>query len=100
MICGVSNEIMDRLLALFTSYSEVKRVIIFGSRARGDYKHNSDIDVAIFAEGGISGELYANIDEAVGIYKVDIIDMCTLDNEKLIRNVAEQGIEIYNSCKV
>lgn len=98
MICGLSNDIITRLLTLFNSYSEVKRVLIFGSRARGDYKYNSDIDVAIFSEGGVSGELCADIDDAVGIYKVDIIDMYTLDNEKLIKNVAEQGIEIYNVC--
>lgn len=37
------------LLPLFRSFSDVHRVILFGSRARGDDQERSDIDLAVDA---------------------------------------------------
>lgn len=94
---GISDTIIDRLREVFAKYPEVERVVIFGSRARGDNKCNSDIDIAIFAEGGISGALYADIDEAVGIYKVDVVDISVLNNNRLRKNIDGQGVEMYSA---
>jgi len=43
-----SNCVAD-LLPLFQDFSEVYRVILFGSRARGDHQERSDIDLAVDA---------------------------------------------------
>jgi len=72
-----------------------KAVIIYGSRARGDFKSTSDIDIAIFGEGDLSPELYFEVEEAVGIYKVDIVEVNRLHNEKLFENILKDSIEIY-----
>lgn len=95
MLCGVSDAVIVQLQDVFARHVQVKRVVLFGSRARGDNKHSSDIDIAVFSDSGVSGELYADIDEAVGIYKVDIIDMANVNNDKLIRNIDKEGVEIY-----
>ena len=52
-----------------------KKIILFGSRARGDYKKNSDIDIAVevnlnFRE---KRKLKEKIDFISGIYSVDLI---------------------------
>jgi predicted nucleotidyltransferase len=53
----------------------IKNIILFGSRARGDYKKNSDIDIAI--SGNFSyrekRKLKEIVDEIAGIYSVDLI---------------------------
>ena len=45
---GLSNEIIGKINNITNKYS--KTFVLFGSRARGDYKKNSDIDIAIIEE--------------------------------------------------
>ena len=95
MTMGLSDELIDNLYQVLQSYPEVKQAVIFGSRARGDYRYNSDIDLAVYALGNPSAALYLDLDEAVGIYKLDFIDMTSLTNTKLRQHIEEEGIQIY-----
>jgi predicted nucleotidyltransferase len=95
MMFGLKDEIIEGIRNVFIRYPEVKRAVIFGSRARGDYKYNSDIDLAVYCEGNIPSELWLDLDEASGIYKIDVVDMTSLSNEKLRQQIEEQGVEIY-----
>ncbi|MFA6180087.1 MAG: DEAD/DEAH box helicase family protein, partial [Candidatus Methylopumilus sp.] len=47
---GLSTSLTAKLAAVFDSTPNLDKVWIFGSRARGDYRQNSDIDLAIDAE--------------------------------------------------
>ena len=44
---GVSEETYSKIKKIIDKYPEAK-FKLFGSRARGDYKKNSDIDIAIY----------------------------------------------------
>jgi predicted nucleotidyltransferase len=50
----VLAEAKRRLEALYGA--RVKRIVLFGSRARGDHKRNSDYDIAVFLRGEKSDE--------------------------------------------
>ena len=52
---GIRKEVIEEIKNLARKY-QVKRVILFGSRARGDYKRTSDIDIAV--SGGIIPKNY------------------------------------------
>ncbi len=55
------------------------RVFLFGSRARGDARRTSDIDVAILPEGPIPDGLLARIrdelEESLVPFAVDLVDL-------------------------
>lgn len=95
MMFGLKDDIIEEIRGVFIRYPRIKRAVIFGSRARGDYKYNSDIDLAVYCEGNIPSGLWLDLDEAVGIYKIDVVDMTSLSNEKLRQQIEEQGVEIY-----
>ena len=42
---GIRNEVLEEIIKVISKYKEVKSAKIYGSRARGDYKDNSDIDI-------------------------------------------------------
>jgi predicted nucleotidyltransferase len=44
---GLTNADIEIITTIFQSHSEIKRVIIFGSRAMGNYKPGSDVDLAL-----------------------------------------------------
>lgn len=93
---GLKDSIVEILTSAIAGYPTVKRVVVFGSRARGDNKYNSDIDIAVYTEVGMPSGLRAALDKAAGIYKIDVVDMVNLKNESLRIRIEEEGIEIYN----
>jgi len=92
---GLPDQILQAIINELGRHKVIKRAILFGSRARGDYKHNSDIDLAIYCEGEFPPGLYADLDEAAGIYKIDIIEMHGITNKELLQNIEREGIAIF-----
>ena len=93
---GLKEEIINNIVNQLAKHENIKKALVFGSRARGDYRYNSDIDIAVFADGEVSACVYLDLDEAAGIYKINVVEMGTIQNEKLRENIKDQGIEIYS----
>ena len=91
---GISDGAFEELKKNFEDYF-IEKKLIFGSRARGDYKYNSDIDIAIFGE--ISRRefirLYGDLMESDCIYKIDLVHFEKVNNDELKRNILNEGIE-------
>lgn len=92
---GLPECILQAIINKLQKRENVIRALIFGSRARGDYKYNSDIDLAVYCEGKLPAGLWLDLDEAAGIYKIDVIDMNSSLDEKLRQRIEEQGVEVY-----
>lgn len=73
-----------------------EKVILFGSRARGDYKKNSDIDIAVDLKLPFREErkLKEKIEELSGIYSVDLIFFPKI-NENLKKHILKEGVVLY-----
>jgi predicted nucleotidyltransferase len=72
-----------------------KAIYLFGSRARGDNLKNSDIDIAVdlklsFRE---KRKLKERVDEAAGLYSVDLIFFDEM-SEEFKRKVLKEGIKL------
>ena len=46
---GIKQNVLQEIIRL-AKENDVKKLILFGSRARGDYKERSDIDLAFYGE--------------------------------------------------
>jgi len=47
---GLKEEIIKKINGVFEKYPAVDKVIIYGSRAKGNYKRGSDIDLTLFGD--------------------------------------------------
>lgn len=73
---------------------EVKKVILFGSRARGDNKERSDIDLAI--EGGKTALFAVEAEEKIRtLLMFDIVDLGGFVQEELRKSIETEGELIY-----
>ena len=72
----------------------IAKVILFGSRARGDHRANSDIDLAIAGER-IPLRINTRLRDAAGLYSLDIVHLSDLDNPELLEEIDNEGITIY-----
>lgn len=96
---GLEEKVIDQIVDIIKEYDEVEKVKIFGSRARGDYKNQSDIDIALYGEkltNSINTNIFYDIDKLYLPYKIDLINFNTLKNEEALReNIEREGIIIY-----
>ena len=72
----------------------INRVLLFGSRARGDFKRTSDIDLA--AEGGDFDRFALDVEEETStLLKYDIVDLNRAMQEELREAILREGIVIF-----
>ena len=90
------NKIIELLTRQISGFSEVKKLILYGSRARGDHKFNSDIDLAV--KGDIDEENWTlirhMIDAAPTLLKIDIVRPGKVDGA-LRKNIEREGKTLY-----
>ena len=90
---GIKEKVVDEIKNLACKY-DVEKVILFGSRARGDYKDRSDIDLA--ATGGKVDMFSLAVDEETStLLKYDVVNMGASVQEELLQSIEEEGIIIY-----
>lgn len=79
-------------------YPDVEEVVIYGSRAMGNYKPGSDVDLAL--KGNLKPETSINVavelNERLPLpYKFDVTAYSTLSNKPLIEHIDRYGKTFY-----
>ena len=99
-IFGISPKSYALLIEALSN-SEIDKAIIFGSRAMGNEKVGSDIDIAVLGDKltvELLNKLKIQINEHCNIpYFVDIIDYKTISNLQLKEHIDEVGKIIFQS---
>lgn len=73
---------------------QLDRVILFGSRARGDNHERSDIDLAI--QGGDTVAFAASADEDIPtLLMFDVVDLDKPMQSELLEEIRKDGVVIY-----
>ena len=75
----------------------IARVVLFGSRARGDNRPQSDIDIAV-AGGDTDGFASAVKDTTKTLLTFDIVQLDKLKNSELKDIISEEGVLIYEKA--
>lgn len=90
---GIKEQVLDEIKALAKKY-EIESVILFGSRARGDYKRTSDIDLAV--SGGDVARFVLDVEEETAtLLKYDIVDLDSEMQDELRESIRKEGKILY-----
>ena len=90
---GIKAEVIEEIRKLAKKY-DVTKVILFGSRARGDFKRTSDIDIAV--TGGDFMRFALDVDEETStLLKYDIVDLDSDMQDELRESIREEGRILY-----
>ena len=90
---GLSENIVEAI-GETARKNHIKKVCLFGSRARGDYDEKSDIDLAAY--GGWISRFRLDIEEQVPtLLMFDIVDMERSSSAELRNIVEREGIVLY-----
>lgn len=84
---------------IFEKYPQIKKVIVYGSRAKGNIREGSDIDLTIVEEKEIPAsvllKLVNDFDDSLLPIKVDISIFSKLTNQDLIDHIKRVGQFFY-----
>ena len=95
---NVEKRIVDEIVDIASKYKYINKVILFGSRARGDNSSKSDIDLAIYSDNFIV-EFIEDIEMNTNtLLEFDFSDMNMVSDEFFIEQIKKEGIVIYEKC--
>ena len=97
-IPGVQEDFTAQLIEILSTESNVDEIILYGSRAKGNYKKGSDIDLTVKGEGlTLDWQLAAEtkLDDLLLPYKIDLSIYNHIDNNDLINHIERIGKVIY-----
>lgn len=88
----------DFLLAAFGQFPEIEQVLIFGSRAKGNTRAGSDIDLAVKSAVVMDmtiTQLRAMLNDLPLPFFFDIVDCKTIQNKNLAEHINRVGQIVY-----
>ncbi len=92
-ILGVSEKLEQEIIELAVKY-QIEKVVVFGSRARGDYHRTSDIDLAVL--GGNVSAFTVDVDELTRtLLAYDIVDLNGTIQKELLESIEKEGVIVY-----
>lgn len=90
---GIRDRVLKEIWELAQQY-KIHKVILFGSRARGDYHKTSDIDLAV--SGGDIISFTIDVDEETyTLLKFDVVNLDGPVQQELRESIEKEGITIY-----
>lgn len=89
-------EQLYKSISLIGEKYAAEKIVLFGSRARGDNHDRSDIDLAVY---GMPEEnrasFWCEIEELPTLLKFDIVHINSITDNALVENIERDGVSIY-----
>jgi uncharacterized protein len=96
---GLKEAVIKRICGVLVRYPQVDKAILYGSRAKGDHKHGSDIDLTLMGDEGLSQQtLYKimnELDDLLLPYTIDLSIFRDISDRDVIEHIRRVGIAFY-----
>lgn len=90
---GIDLKVIKEIRELAQRYG-IQKILLFGSRARGDFNRTSDIDLAV--AGGDYLRFALDVDEETStLLMYDIVNLDGAVSEELRQSIQQEGIVVY-----
>lgn len=97
---GISQSDMEYIVSTIKDFDEIEQAILFGSRAKGNFKTGSDIDIAIVGDQVTFTTvacLHSRLeDEGPLPYFIDIVDYQHTTHQELKDHIDRVGVVIFD----
>ena len=99
MSFGLSNDIITRIHSVFRKYPEIENATLYGSRAKGNYKPYSDIDLTFEGKNrslNLIHRIAVDLDDLLLPYFFDLSIKEKITNPDLLDHIKRVGMEFYS----
>ncbi len=95
---GLKETVIQKIQHVFTAFPEVEEVVLYGSRAKGNYRPGSDIDLTLKGDNinlPILNNISSQLDDLLLPYTFDLSTYRSIDNLALIDHISRVGVSFY-----
>lgn len=95
---GLSDQTLATIRGILADNPAVKKAILYGSRAKGNYRKGSDIDLTLIGDAldhRLLAEIAGRLDESSIPYHVDLSLKDHIDNPNLLAHIDRVGVVFY-----
>jgi len=96
---GLKKEYIKIIQNTLINYPEISEAKIFGSRAKGNYKNGSDVDIVLIGKK-VNDEIVQKISQYLNQetempYFFDVLNFNSINNNDLKKHIERVGKEIF-----
>ena len=95
---GLTGETVAQIHEVFARFPEVEKAVLYGSRAKGNYKPGSDVDLTLMGArvtSKILGQIRSELEDGLLPYTFDISIFSQLEQADLIEHIRRVGVVFY-----
>ncbi len=96
---GLEESTIQKICTVLSHYPQVERAILYGSRAKGNYRLGSDIDLTLIGRDDLTlNVLYRIMDELDDLllpYMIDLSILNAIEDEELVGHIRRAGVKFY-----
>ena len=98
---GLKDKVIQEISGVFSQYPQIEKTILYGSRAKGNYRNGSDIDLTLQGEGLTLTMLFrieTELDDLLLPYKIDLSNFHQIENPDLVNHIERVGMVFYQKA--
>jgi len=96
---GLKDEVILAINKVFTNHTEVEKVLLYGSRAKGNYRPASDIDLTLLGMAidlGLMNKISWELDDLLLPFTFDLSIYHHLNDPDLLDHINRVGVIFYS----
>lgn len=99
---GLKEATVQKIGAVLAHYPQVEKAVLYGSRAKGNYKNGSDIDLTLCGGADLTLRVLYRISEELDDlllpYTIDLSIYTTISDPDLIAHIQRVGLTFYEKA--
>jgi uncharacterized protein len=95
---GLREIVIERIHGVFQKFPGLEKAVLYGSRAKGNYRVGSDIDLTLFGSDltyPILATIENLLDDLMLPYTFDISLFSQIENQDLVSHIVRVGVDFY-----
>jgi predicted nucleotidyltransferase len=95
---GLDIKTIEKINTVFRKFPHIRKVVIYGSRAKGNFQRGSDIDITlkgIDLDSNLLQEIMLQLDDLLLPYTFDVSLFRHIENSELKNHIARVGKVLY-----
>ncbi|TVR39251.1 MAG: nucleotidyltransferase domain-containing protein [Cryomorphaceae bacterium] len=98
---GLKDSDIEAMNHVLRAFPGIEEAVIFGSRAMGNYRRGSDVDIALFGEG-VDVDTAQKVawqlnEETLMPYRFDVLSYANISNPDLRDHIRRVGLTLYST---
>ncbi len=95
---GLPQSTIEAIRTVLARHPQVEKAILYGSRAKGTYKHGSDIDLTLCGDGltlAVQQQIMAELDDLLLPHMIDLSILSQIGDPEVVEHIRRVGVVFF-----